>query len=304
MKTVLIIGASGFVGGHLARALLAQGYAIRCLARSPERLQSLADAGCEVVPGDISDAASVQRAANGVEAVYISIHTLSPQPGSGSGGARFMEVEKTGVQNVIAACRSCGVARVVYVTSLGMSPDARSEWLRERWHAEQLLLASGLDATVIRPGFIMGVGGRGFDTVVSSAKQRLTLTLSGNSPRMRCIALDDLMYYLVGVLDEPRAFGQAFDVGNDDVLSSNGRINRTADFLGRRRPAKIRVPMALLGALAPLIERVAKLPPGALKGFVDGLKADGIGDPLPIRAILPRPLLSFQQALERALTNQ
>lgn len=300
MKTVLIIGASGFVGGHLARALLAQGYAIRCLARSPARLQPLADAGCEIVPGDISDLPSVQRAVNGVEAVTISIHTLSPQTGS---GARFMEIEKNGVQNVIASCRSCGVKRVVYVTSLGMSPDAKSEWLRERWHVEQLLLQSGLDATVIRPGFIMGVGGRGFDTVVSSAKRRFALTLGGNSPRMRTIALDDLIYYLIGVLDEPRAFGHAFDVGNDDVLSSNGRINKTADFLGRRRPAKLRVPMALLGALAPLIERVAKLPPGALRGFVDGMKADGIGDPLPIRAILPRPPLSFQQALERALTN-
>lgn len=300
MKTVLIIGASGFVGGHLAGALLAQGYAIRCLARSPARLQPLADAGCEVVLGDISDAPSVQRAARGVEAVYISIHTLSPQTG---GGARFMEIEKNGMQNVIAACRSCGVKRVVYVTSLGMAPDAKSEWLRERWHVERLLLASGLDATVIRPGFIMGAGGRGFDTAVSSAKRRLAFTLGGNSPRMRCIALDDLIYYLTGVLDEPRAFGGAFDVGNDDVLSSNGRINKTADFLGLRRPAKLRVPMALLGALAPLIEPVAKLPPGALKGFVDGLKADAIGDPLPIRAILPRPPLSFQQALQRALLS-
>lgn len=298
MKTVLIIGASGFVGRHLARALLAQGYAVRALARNPARLQDLSSAGCEIVQGDISDFSSVQRAVNGVEAVYISIHTLSPQ---GGGGARFMEVEKNGVQNVVAACRSCGAARVVYVTSLGMSPHARSEWLRERWHTEQLLLRSGLEATVIRPGYIMGVGGRGFDTVVSSAKRRFALTIGGNRPQMRTIALDDLIYYLIGVLDEPRAWGQAFDVGNDDVLSSNQRINRTADFLGRRHPVKFRLPMALLGALAPLIERVAKLPTGAMTGFVDSMKVDGVGDPMPIRAILPQPPLSFQQALERAL---
>lgn len=97
-----------------------------------------------------------------VQAVYIAIHTLSPQPSS-SANSRFMDVEKNGLQNVITACRSGNVRRIIYVTSLGIAPDAPSEWLRERWHSEQLLLNSGLDATVIQPGHIVGVGGRGLE---------------------------------------------------------------------------------------------------------------------------------------------
>ncbi len=84
-----------------------------------------------VVPGDIADLAAVQRALAAVDAVSISIHTLSPQPGSGL-GSRFMDVERTGIQNVITACRSSGVRRVVYVTSLSVAADEPSEWLRER----------------------------------------------------------------------------------------------------------------------------------------------------------------------------
>ncbi len=299
MKTILVIGASGFVGRNLTKALLAEGHAIRCLARNPDKVQDLATAGCEIVQGDISDLPSVQRAVESVQAVYISIHTLSSQPGSGA-QPRFMEVEKNGLQNVVTACRAHSVRRLIYVTSLGIAPDEHSEWLRERWHAEELLLKSGLDVTVIRPGMIVGAGGRGFEMTVSNAKRRIA-TIMGSGPKMRTIALEDLIYYLCGILDDPRAYAQRYDVGNDDVLSSSQSIDMTADILGKPHPIKAHIPLAPLSALAPLIERAAKLPGGAIKGFVEAMKNDGIGDPMPIRAILPRPLLSFQQAVERAL---
>lgn len=83
--TVLVVGASGFVGRHLARALLADGRTVRCLVRDPTRVQDLAAAGCEVVPGDMLDAASVGRALEGARAVYICVHTLLPQRANASG---------------------------------------------------------------------------------------------------------------------------------------------------------------------------------------------------------------------------
>ena len=300
MKKVLVIGASGFIGRQLTIALLVAGYAVRCLARNIAKVEDLARAGCEVMPGDIADLAAVQRAVEAVEAVYIVIHTLSPQPGSRA-GARFMEVEKTGIQNVITACRAGGVRRVVYVTSLGVSADERSEWLRERWHTEQLLLTSGLDTTVVRPGFVVGAGGLGFDTVVGNAKRRVAFSLSGDKPKMRTIAVDDLVYYLVGVLDELRTYGHGYDVGSDDVLSTNQLIDGTADLLGRPHPLKLQLPLGLMSAGAPLIERLGKLASGTIKGIVDGVKVDMIGDPLPLRTLLPRPLLPFRQAVKRAL---
>ena len=300
MKPILIIGASGFVGGRLARTLLADGLPVRCLARIPAKVADLADAGCEIVQGDIADAAAVQGAVQGAQAVYISIHTLSPQP-SAAAGAGFMDVEKTGLQNVIAACQASGVRRVIYVTSLGIGPDEKSEWLSERWRAEQVLLTSGLDATVIRPGCIIGVGGHGFNTVEAAARRRVAITLFGDTPRMRMIALDDLVYYLRGVRDEPRTYGQTYDVGNDDVMPMKHLVDVAADVLGRPHPTKIQIPLAALGGLAPLIEAMAKLPKGAFRGLLEGMKVECIGDPHPIRAILPRPLLTAREAVARAL---
>ncbi len=301
MRAVLVIGASGFVGKYLVKGLLAEGYTVRCLARDPARVQDLAALGCEVVKGDVSDLASVQRAMKSVEAVYVSIHTLSPQPGS-TPGQRFMAVEMDGLRNVVAACQAQGVRRLISVTSLGITADAPSEWLRERWRAEQFLLGSGLDVTFVRPGMIVGVGGRGFGMMAGQARKSVAAGLGGRQ-KMRSIAVDDLIYYLVTMLDDPRTYGQCYDVGNDDVLTNSEMVDATAEILGHRPPLKLKIPPALLGAFAPAIERAGKLPKGAMRGLLDSLEADGSGDPKPIRALMPRPLLSFRQAVEQALTN-
>jgi uncharacterized protein YbjT (DUF2867 family) len=303
MKKLLVIGASGFVGGHLARRLLVDGYEVRCLARKPAAVQELAALGCEIVQGDISDPVSLRRALDTIDGVYISIHTLSPQPASPSEHG-FMDVEMIGLRNVVAAGKAAATRRLIYVTSLGIAPDAPSVWLRERWKIEQFLVNSGIDSTVIRPGMIVGTGGRGFGMTVSQAKSRVTLVLGNGRMRMRHIAIGDLVYYLTGVLDDPRAHGQCYDVGGDETLATDQMIDAVADVLGKRPPAKLHVPLSLLGALAPFIERALKIPKGAIKGGTDGLKVDGIGDPVPIRAILPRPPLTFRKAVQEALQKQ
>ena len=303
MQKILVIGASGFVGRRVAQALLADGYEVRCLARNPARVQDLAQAGCQIVQGDISDPASMQRALDGVQAAYISIHTLSPQPADTSGQG-FMEVEMNGLQNIVTASRTHGVSRLIYVTFLGAAPDGPSAWIRGRWQAEQFLLNSGLDVTVLRPGQIVGVGGQGFNMMVSQAKKSVALMLANGKSKWRNIAVDDLVYYLVGILNDPRAYGQCYDVGCDDILTNDQMVDITAEVLGRQHPRKIHFPPALLGALAPLIERLSKLPEGAMKGLVDGMKADAVGDPMPIRTILPRPPLPYRQAVERALKEK
>ncbi len=303
MKKILVIGSSGFVGRSVAQALRADGYAVRCLARNPAKVQDLAAIGCEVVQGDISDLASMQHALESVDAAYISVHTLSPQQAS-TAGQGFMDVEMNGLRNIVTACRTNGVRRLMYVTFLGAAPDAPSAWTRGRWKTEQFLLNSGLDVTVIRPGQIVGVGGQGFNMLVAQAKRSIAIMMGSGRQKFRPVALDDLVYYLVGVLNDPRAYGHWYDVGCDDILTTNQMIDRTADILGRNHPMKIHIPQALLGALAPFIERMTKFPKGSIKSFLDSMKTDLIGDPTPIRTILPRKPLPYRQAVERALTKE
>ena len=213
-----------------------------------------------------------------------------------------MDVEKSGLRNIVDACRTAGVRRLIYVTSIGIAPDAPSAWVRGRSQTEQLLFRSGLDVSVIRPGMIVGRGGTGFDAITRGARGPAAIVLGRGTQRFRTISVDDLAYYLVGVLDDPRSFGHAYDVGSDDVLTTGQMIDVAAARLGRRRPVKIHVPSGLLGLAAPLIERLTKMPRGAMKGLVDSLQVDMTGDPTPIRTILDRSPQTYRQALERALS--
>jgi len=300
MTNILVIGASGFVGGHVARALALDGNTVRCLARNPAKAHDLA--GCEIVQGDMSDPASLARAMAGIDAVYISVQTISPQPASPAAQG-FMDVETLGIHNIAAAAKAQGTNRAIYVTSLGIGPDMPSLWTRERFKLEQFLLHSGLDATIIRPGMIVGIGGRGFGMTVAQAKSRLAIVLGNGRGKMRHIAIGDLTYYLTGVLNDPRATGQCYEVGGDELYDHNAMIGLVAEVVGRKPPPKLHIPVALVAALAPLIGRAVKSPRGALKGILDGMKEDGIGDPLPIRAILPRPPLNFREAVRAALNQ-
>lgn len=300
-KRVLVIGASGFVGRHLVRRLRADGRTVRGMARDASRIQDVADAGGEVVQGDILDPASLARALESVEAAYICIHTLSPQGADGS-GQDFMDLESRGLQNIISASRVAGVRRLIYVTSIGVAPDAPSAWVRGRWQTEQLLFGSGLDVSVIRPGMIVGRGGAGFDAISRGATGPAAIVLGSGKQRFRTIAVADLAHYLVGILDDPRSFGHAYDVGSDDVLTTGQMIDVAAERLGRRRPVKIHIPSRLLGLVAPLVERVTGMPRGAMRGLADSLTIDMTGDPGPIRAMVPRPPQTYREALESALS--
>ncbi len=297
---MLIIGASGFVGGYLARQLLTDGYHVRCLVRKPEKVKALADLGCEIVKGDVTDYASVHDALKSMDAVYVSIHTLAPQH-SGTADQEFMAIEMEGLQNIVKACNTQNVKRLIYVTSLGISADSKDAWTTGRWKVQQYLLHSGLDVTVIQPGMIVGIGGQGFNMVLSNAQKNTALVIGNGKSKLRCIAIDDLVYNLTGVLNEPRTYGQTYEVGSDDVLTADQLIDQAADVAGHRHPRKIHIPLSLLRLAAPLIERLAKSPKGSIKGALDGLGEDLIGDPSAIRKILPHQPLSYKQAVERAL---
>ncbi|MCF2443977.1 NAD(P)H-binding protein [Dyadobacter sp. CY345] len=299
MKRILVIGASGFVGGYLVRQLLADGYLVRCLVRNPDKVKELADSGCEIVKGDITDFSSIQGALESMDAVYISIHTLAPQH-AGTADQGFMDIEMNGIQNIVKACQMQNVRRVIYVTSLGISEDSKDAWTQGRSKIQQYLLNTSLDVTVIQPGMIVGIGGLGFNMVLANAQKNTAFVVGNGRNKLRCIAIDDLVYILIGVLNKQDAYRKCYEVGSDDVLTSDQFIDAAADVIGHRHPRKIHIPLAALRFAAPLIERLSKAPKGSIKGALDGLGEDLIGDPAAIRKLLPRQPISYNQAVEQA----
>ena len=294
---VLVIGSTGFVGRRVVAALESQGRAARAMARAPQKAQDLISDLVSVVPGDMLDAAAVRRAVEGVGAVVFCVHTLSQQAGA-SHEQDYMDVEAQGLRNVVAACRAAGVSRVIYVTSIGVAEHGTSSWLRGRWRTEQALFASGLDVTVLRPGMIVGRGGDGFGIVARGATSRFAVAVAGPRQRFRTVAVDDLAHDVVDVIGMPAAVGAAFDVGSDDVLTIREMTQIAATSIGRRPGVTVFIPGGLVRRLAPLIERVGRVPRGAISGFIgDGQREDMTGDPTRLRAILGRTDRPFLAAI-------
>ncbi len=297
-RPVLVIGATGFVGRRIVAALESRGEAVRCLARTPAKAADLVSARVSVIPGDMLDPVAVTAATEGVRAVVVCVHTISRQTLRGDGGD-FMDVEAEGIRNVIAACRRVGVRRVIYVTSIGVDAAATSSWLRGRAGTEQALFSSGLDATVLRPGMVVGRGGDGFGIVTRAATKRFALALGRPGQRFRTVAVDDVAEDLVDLLDHPGAAGHAFDLGSDDVLTMREMTAVVARRLDRRPGATLVVPASLIRLLAPIVERVGRIPRGAIAGIAgEGADADMIGDPGPLRALLGRSDRPFADSLD------
>src|SRR6186713_2509618 len=107
----LVTGATGFVGGRLARELAARGHTVRCLVRDRGRAADLERAGCELHEGDVLDRSTLAGAGEQVEVAYYLVHSM----GRGGGRSGFAERERQAASNFAAVARDEGVERVVYL---------------------------------------------------------------------------------------------------------------------------------------------------------------------------------------------
>jgi dihydroflavonol-4-reductase len=170
---VLVTGGTGFVGSHLVRALLAEGTAVRCLARPTSRTDNLAGLDVEIVRGDLCDAASLERAVTGCEQVY---HCAADYRLYARRPAELYASNVDGTRNLLAAADKAGVAKVVYtstVGALGLHPDGtpadetvpvtlegmighykRSKFLAER--EADVWVERGLPVVIVNPSTPVG----------------------------------------------------------------------------------------------------------------------------------------------------
>ena len=228
--TVLLTGASGYVGGRLLPLLEATPIKLRCLARSPDKLRPLVNSSTEIVRGDVLDPPSLEAALQGVQTAYYLVHLMS-------GSSDFEQEDRQAALNFAAAARKAGVQRIIYLGGLGDDADPKlSPHLRSRHEVGEILRNSGVETIEFRAGMVIGTG---------SLSYQLMKSLTDRLPVMICprwlttptqpIAIQDVLAYLLDAKDLPQGESHIFEIGNPDVVTYGDLIREYARQQGLRR---------------------------------------------------------------------
>ncbi|WP_284010960.1 NAD(P)H-binding protein [Haloarcula pelagica] len=291
---VLVTGATGFVGSHLVEALCRTGHDVRVLVRDPAEYDP--PPGVEVAAGDLLDPGSFEEALAGVDAAYYLVHSMRA-------GADYADRDRRAARNFRTAAESAGVDRVVYLGGLG-GEDGLSEHLASRREVETLLAAGEYDLTALRAAIIVGEGSASF-RVIRALSTRFPVLVAPKWVRTDCqpIAIDDVVAYLVGLLDAPETAGETYEIGGPEVMSYAEILRRTGDLLGRTGPRIVPVPMFTPGVAAYWVGLLTDVPTSVARPLVDGLKTPVVADDTGLDDVVPVDATSFEAAVRRAATQ-
>jgi uncharacterized protein YbjT (DUF2867 family) len=253
--TTLIVGATGCLGRATALALLEQGHKVRAMTRDPARAADLARAGAEVVPGDLTDVGSLERACKGALRVLASAHGLL-----GRGAQSSAQVDHVGHSALIAAARGAGVARFVYVSAQGAREDHPIDFFRTKAEIEEVLRESTLPYTILRPTAFMESHVHEFNGKLLLDKGFAVIVGPGSKPR-NFIAVRDIVPFATQALTGDTLLGRTLEIGGPEAMS-----NREVALLYsvRSRQGKVfHLPLAVARGLAavarPLHEGIARV---------------------------------------------
>jgi uncharacterized protein YbjT (DUF2867 family) len=250
---VLVTGGTGFVGPHVVRALVGAGHHVRVLERRPGTAASLPEH--EAVQGDVTDAASLRRAVEGVDAV---VHLVAILSGS---RREFQRVMEQGTRDLVTAAKEAGVGRFVLMSALGTTEETKDlvPYYGAKWSMERTVKDAGIEHVIFRPSFVFGRGGalQQFTRIARLAP--VTPIVGPGTQRIQPIWVEDVASYFAAAVERPEAANRTFELGGPDVVSWNEFWERLKRSLGLQRPS-VHVPVGLMRMQAVALERLPKPP--------------------------------------------
>ena len=299
LPCVFVTGATGYVGGRLVPRLLAAGYPVRCLARSPRKLADrpwATDPRVEIVAGDLSEDDALAERMRGCGPAFYLVHAMM------DAGGDYAESDRRMAARFARSAGRAGLTRILYLGGLGELGDDLSEHLRSRREVEARLAGGPTPLTVFRAAMILGSGSASFE-ILRYLVERLPAMITPRWVSTECqpIAIRDVLHYLVTALATPETVGRTLDIGGPDVVSYQRLMEILAEERGLPRRLVIPVPVFTPRLSSFWIHLVTPLSHRIARPLADGLRNRVVCRDGEAARLMPQALLGVREAIALAL---
>lgn len=258
MQRIFVTGGTGFVGRAVVRALVSQGFLVRCLVRPGSEAALRGFESIDRVPGDLTKPEGLVQAAEGCAAL---VHLVGIIREHRRRGVTFDRIHRQGTENALRIAREAAIPRYLHMSALGTRPNAHSAYHRTKWRAEEAVRASGLQWTIFRPSIIFGPGDAFVSVLASMVRRSPVVPVLGDGQyRLQPIPVEQVAEGFARALRIPASVDQTYEVGGPEPCRFVDILDQIGQALGRKRVRKIHVPLGPVKAATRLLQWVPAYP--------------------------------------------
>mgnify|MGYP000574850478 CR=1 FL=1 len=299
---ILVAGGTGFLGRHIAAALMTAGHEIAVLGRDPSKVATIPQLkGARAIRGDVTDQHSLKGSMEGIDAVVGAVQFPGHPVEVPRKDLTYDVYDRQGTQNLVNEAVDAGVERFVYLSGAGADLTSDKSWYRAKGAAERYLRDSGLQWTIVRPSWAYGPEDKALNKFELISRFSPFVPRLGLRPqRVQPVYCGDIAATFERIFAVKGSWGNVFEIGGPDIMTMDEIIRTLLDVVGRRRWV-VPVPtwMAKLGT-APLM--MLPKPPMSPQGIEFAVQ-DGLVDTSAVRETLGIDPIALAEGLRRYLAR-